>query len=206
LARAERSEVRMPEYQNSCFISYKHPPVPRGSAHLWWDFVDAFQAKLEYFITLEQRTYRDDKLRSTPGVKYPAALSRNLCQSVCMIAILVPEYMRSNWCRAEWRAMEKLERDRNADSNEDGIIIPIMFRGKEDKIAKFCGSRTFMDFSNIVNPKEQLDSTENRERVDSIARRVAELARYSPTDCGTFAINVGPEVVDPDFDDPNPLK
>jgi hypothetical protein len=156
-ARPDRSclerpaiEVKMLDYQHSCFISYKHPPVhdiSGASKHFWMEFITAFQTKLESFITIELKTYRDDQLRSTPGVNYPAELSRKLCRSVCMIAILVPEYMESSWCRAEWRAMEQLERERTSDSAVDGFIIPILFRGHSDKIAQFCDGRMFIDFS-----------------------------------------------------------
>jgi hypothetical protein len=88
--------------------------------------------------------YRDDGLRSVPGAHYPVELSRNLCRSVCMIAILVPEYFESSWCKAEWDAMVKLERERVADPGTGGFIIPILFRGDKEKVAEFCGPRVFL--------------------------------------------------------------
>jgi hypothetical protein len=199
----------MPGYQHSCFISYKHPPVhdtSGASRHFWMEFITAFQAKLEAFITIELKTYRDDQLQSIPGVKYPAELSRKLCRSVCMIAILVPEYMESSWCRAEWKAMEQLERQRTSNPAVGGFIIPILFRGHSDRVAQFCNGRVFIDFSHIVKPSTELNSKDSRKKIEEIAQRVAELAKYhSSTDCSNFVIDIGEEIVEPSFDDPSPL-
>lgn len=200
------SEVRMPDYQHSCFISYKHPLVDDRSGHFWTEFIDAFQKWLEFYLTLGLPTYRDNKLRSAPGAKYPALLSHNLCRSVCMVAILVPEYMESSWCIAEWKAMEQLEQERTADSDLGGFIIPIVFRGQDEKVTQFCDGRVFIDFRHIVNPRRELNSRKNREQIEHIAQRVAQLAKcQSRTDCSKFVIPIGEEVVRPSFDDPNPL-
>jgi hypothetical protein len=101
----ELREVRMPEYQHSCFISYKHPPalsVADVSRHFWMEFITSFQERLESFRRIGLAAYRDDQLQSVPGTRYPQELSRRFCRSVCLIAILVPEYLESSWCRAEW--------------------------------------------------------------------------------------------------------
>jgi hypothetical protein len=199
----------MPRYVHSCFISYKHPPVYDNadtSRHFWMEFITTFQAKLGAFMTLGLPMYRDDQLQSVPGAGYPTVLSQNLCRSVCMIAILVPEYMESSWCQGEWKAMEKLERERAADPGIGGSIIPILFRGDKAKAAEFCGPRVLLDFRHIAKPSIQLNTIDSRVRIEDIARRIAQLANYpSPTDCSTFNIAVGAEVVDPGHDDPDPL-
>jgi TIR domain len=204
------SEVSMPEWEHSCFFSYKHPPNPDPSdarPHFWLEFIQVFQAKLKRFMTDGLPMYRDDRLRSVPGAHYPVELSRNLCRSVCMIAILVPEYLESTWCKAEWNAMEQLERERAVNPDAGGFIIPILFRGDEEKAATFCGPRVFLDFRHIVKPATQLDTMDSRRRLENIGQQVARLARHhSPTDCSKFAIDIGPERADPVPDgDPNPL-
>lgn len=200
----------MPEYQHSCFISYKHPPardILSANRHFWMEFIVAFQAKLEAFITIDLKTYRDDQLHYAPGVKYPTELSRRLCQSACMVAVLVPEYLESSWCRAEWNAMEQLEQARTLDSDVGGFIIPILFRGHSDKIAQFCNGRMFIDFSHIVKPSTELNSKDSRKKIESIAQRIAELAKsHSSNDCSNFIIDIGEEIAEPGFDDPDPLR
>jgi hypothetical protein len=199
----------MPGYEHSCFISYKHPPAYPGALairHFWMEFIVEFQGRLEAYSTTALSTYRDDRLRSRPGVKYPIELSSKLCRSACLVAILVPEYLESSWCLAEWRAMEELERERLSDSKSDGFIIPILFRGDDDKFAELCGDREYIDFRHIARPHSQMDNIKCRRQMEDIAHRVAELTKsQSNTDCGNFMIESGVEVVTPGLDDPNPL-
>ena len=199
----------MPEYEYSCFVSYKHPPVHEGSGairHFWMEFIMAFQARLDSYMTLRLSIYRDDQLRSKPGVNYPPALSSKLCRSVCMIAILVPEYLESSWCLAEWRAMERLEKERAKLSASDSFIIPIIYRGQDNQFDTLCGTREYCDFRGVISPWKQLNSIWCRQQIEEIACRIAELSRRkSSTDCSKFSIEAGEEVVSPRFDDPNPL-
>ena len=199
----------MPDYQHSCFISYKHPPTPdslEATKHFWLEFVEAFERKVNTYRQVALLTYRDVSLRSMGGVDYPAELARNLCRSVCMIAILTHEYMKEPWCRGEWRAMEQLEKARKIDRKDTGCIIPVLFRGEPEKAREFCGTRQFLDFRGIIRPNIQLDTVESRQRVEAIGAHVAKLARLvSPVDCSNFRIDVGEEVAELTFDDPNPL-
>jgi hypothetical protein len=204
----------MPGFQHSCFISYKHPPVHdklNVNKHIWVQFVTAFQSSLENFLALGIPTYRDADLRSMPGVDYPPELARSLCSSVCLIAILVPEYIESSWCRAEWQGMVELERERRTDAALGGSIIPILFRGDLESTRNFCGPRTFLDFRKVINPRRQLENNDTYLwALDHIAQRVAMLANgVSPTDCrefvASFVKRTGRDVAEPRFDDPNPL-
>jgi TIR domain len=196
-------------YQNSCFISYRHPPLHDGPSvvrHFWMEFITEFQTRLDAYMTIGLSAYRDDKLRSKPGTKYPAELSRQLCHSACMIAILVPEYLESSWCLAEWRAMERLELSRNATASNDGFIIPVLFRGDYSKFADLCGIRQYSDFRHVAKPRSQLDNIRYRRQIEEIASRIAELANSKPdADCSKFVIDSNEEVVVPRFDDPDPL-
>jgi hypothetical protein len=201
----------MPEYQHSCFISYKHPPrFSDGSgvsSHFWDEFVRAFKERLESRLTIGLSAYWDQRLRSAPGVKYPSELAQRLCRSVCMIAILVPEYFESSWCLAEWKAMERLEQERTANSSSISFIIPILFRGDRAKAEEFCGHHGCTDFTNIYRPAIQLNTKDSRRTFEDIARQVSTLAKIkSPTDCSKFLIHNGEEVIQPSLDDdPNPL-
>ena len=125
-----------------------------------------------------------------------------------MIAVLVPEYMESPWCRGEWQAMEQLERARDIDT-VDGCIIPVLFRGPPDKAQQFVGDRQLLDFR-IQVPRIQLSTISNRQRLEAIGERIARLARFaSPVDCAEFLINVGEDADRPSSnaaDSPNPLE
>jgi len=201
----------MPEYQHSCFISYKHSPRFSGgsgvSSHFWEEFVKAFKERLESRLTIGLSAYWDDGLRSAPGVKYPSELAQRLCRSVCMIAILVPEYFESSWCLAEWKAMERLEEERTANTSSISFIIPILYRGDRTKAEEFCGPRGCTDFTNIYKPATQLNTIDSRRIFEDIGRQVSSLARIkSPTDCSKFIIYDGEEVIQPSlYDDPDPL-
>jgi hypothetical protein len=198
----------MPDYQHSCFISYKHFPEPdslEAAQHFELEFVNAFEKKIDFFRQVALFTYRDGQLRSRPGVHYPAELARHLCRSVCMIAVLTQDYMESKWCRAEWQAMERLEQARKIDT-ADGCIIPIYRGGDLKKTKEFCGTRQLLDFSKVVAPKTQLDMVWSRQTLKDIGTQVARLAAYiSSVDCAGFSINVGEEVAVVALDDPDPL-
>jgi len=206
-SRGERG--MMPGYEHSCFISYKHPPQHDGAdviRHFWMEFIVEFQARLDAYTTIGLSTYRDDRLRSRPGTKYPTELSTRLCRSVCLIAILVPEYLESSWCLAEWKAMERLELERATASPCDGFIIPVLFRGEDDKFSDLCGVREYSDFRHVARPRSQLDTIRARQQVEAIARRVSELSKSQPsTDCNQFLIESGKEVISPSSSDPSPL-
>jgi len=198
----------MPDYQHSCFISYKHVPEPdslQAAKHFELEFIEALERKVDFFRQIALSTYRDVQLRSRPGVHYPRELAQRLCRSVCMIAVLTPEYMESNWCVAEWQAMERLEKAREIGTSE-GCIIPIFRRGDPRRAKLFCGTRELIDFSQVVAPRSQLDRVWSRQALMAIGAQVARLAAHgSPVDCADFSIVVREGVALPTLDDPDPL-
>ena len=199
----------LPQLTKNCFISYKHPPAVRndGGKHIYLEFVQALEGKLAHYLRTV-RPYRDTTLRQIPGAPYPSELSRALCHSVCMIGVLVPEYSESNWCVAEWQAMEKLERIRLGNGRK-GLIIPVLFRGEIGRFQALVGDRQPLDMSTILKPKTQLDNVSYRQKVESLCERIEALAKGSnpsKVDCDTFKIDEGPEFHTPDSRaDPNPV-
>jgi len=86
----------------ACFISYKRPPtllnpptlLPRPAGkHLWLQFAEVFEAKLAGFLNTNIPIFRDVSLQ--PGLDYPREFARNLCRSVCMVALVVPYAVRA---------------------------------------------------------------------------------------------------------------
>lgn len=197
-------------FEYACFICYKHPPssdVAPSVKHYYLEFVEALQEKLEAFLTTKIRSYRDDQLKSVPGITYPEELSRKLCKSVCLVAVLVPEYLESSWCLAEWKAMEKLE-EKRLGPNKKGLIIPVLFRGNFQKAEQFAGTRVIVNFKTVNKPRTQLDTVKNRGVIEDIARRIHALAKQltSPGEiCENFEIDTDVEIITPTHDDPDPL-
>src|SRR5262249_55224997 len=86
-------------YTFACFISYKRPPkrnerpdivITRPTRpHIWIQFSRAFKEQLDQFLNTNVISFRDEDI--PPGAGYPAALSQNLCRSMCMVALVVPQ-------------------------------------------------------------------------------------------------------------------
>lgn len=191
--------------ENACFISYKHPPN-QYEAHLYNEFVKAFEKKLKTFLTTKLPPYHDDQLKL--GGAYPEELSQKLCRSVCLVAVLTPDYPDSNWCVGEWKAMEKLESKRLGPGKK-GLIIPVLLRGDPREWEKFVGERVYVDLR-VSKPKTQLDSVKNRQKIEEIALRISEYAKkvMDPgEDCESFHITLGLEQQKPlpTLKDPDPL-
>ena len=193
--------------QHACFVSYRHPPPAAGGRqyeHAWISFVQTVVNMLVGNLGVNRSVYWDLQLRSSGGAIYPEELSRNLCRSACMVAILQPEYLESDWCRAEWRAMEELERRRGAAASA-GIIIPIWYRG-DTAVGEFAGLRPPLDFRRVVLPSQLTRSIPiNRMlqqacgRIDGLVRAIADAG----VDCQSWQINVGPDTTVPRVVDPS---
>jgi TIR domain len=198
----------MPEtFEHACFISYKHPPkTARGDRHFYKEFVQEFQKRLEYYLNTEIRTFLDTD--SDPGSSYPKELSRKLCKSVCLIAVLVPEYPDSEWCKAEWEAMVKLESKRLGEGKV-GLIIPIALRRKPEEWNSLL-KRKPIDFSSVAVPIKQLDSVKNSQKIQEIADLISGYVKRVPEpcdDCTQFMLAVAEDKLQapPTFPDPDPF-
>jgi hypothetical protein len=192
------------EFEYACFISYKHPPKTARDGHFYLEFAEEFRKRLEYYLSTSIRTYID--IDADPGSSYPEDLPAKLCKSVCMIAVLVNEYPDSSWCRAEWDAMERLEKLRL--NGKRGLIIPIALR-REPRDWENLFKRKPVDFSKISVPSQLLTAKQS-EKIQKIAELISSLVnRVDKTcaDCGSFNFALGVEELNgtPTFVDPNPL-
>ena len=107
----------------------------------WVEFVEALEERIQFYLTVNRSIYRDKDLRSKPGIPYPQELSTQLCESVCMIAVLVPDYQESSWCKAEWKAMEELEQQRLDKPERRELIIPVLVPILVALISVWAGDR-----------------------------------------------------------------
>lgn len=195
------------KFKNACFISYKHPPKWASENHLYREFAETLRDRLEFYLSTEIRAYID--LEADPGTFYPENLSRELCQSVCMIAVLVPEYWESNWCQAEWEAMEEFEAKRLGDGKR-GLIIPIALRRPVQEWRDRL-NRNPVDFTKVMVPKDQLKGAKYSEKIQHIANVISRFVQQMKEccdDCKEFRVNLGKEELKPDptFEEPNPFE
>ena len=193
----------MAEFEHACFISYKHPP--RTGRHFYREFVEALKERLEYYLAANIGTYVD--FDADPGSAYPQELSRHLCKSVCLVAVLVPEYADSDWCKAEWKAMEHLEEKRLGTSK--GLIIPIVLKRTPAEWEALY-KRKPVDFSKVSIPG-QLKSATNSDKIKRIADIINNYVGKVPDpclDCTNFMLAVEEDKLSspPTFADPDPFN
>lgn len=192
-------------FEHACFISYRHPPptAPDSDRHFRAQFAHAFREALEQYLTVEIRTFCDPDLRRDPGVRYPSELSQRLCRSVCLVAIIVPDYWESSWTLGEWLAMERLERTR---PGRPDLIIPVIQRGDASTRSQRIETRVPVEF-NIVAAR-QLKNIRNLEKIRDIARKidrhVKQLSSFQ-VECDAFEIDLTRHADMPVAADPDPF-
>lgn len=129
----------------------------------------------------DQKVYIDES-RLKGGYKFNEALSRAICQSLCMIVIYIPKYENHSYCLREYLAMERLEKKRfdllENKSVDMGMIIPIIFRDKmKDSsfgiISKIKNEKHYCDFSKFsLSNMEINDYPDCIEKIDQIAQEI----------------------------------
>jgi hypothetical protein len=201
-------------YKYSCFISYKRPPGwtlragPGGvpAPHALSDTAEAFQERLDYFLSLPVPSFRDVQLE--PATKYPEALSQNLCYSLCLVALVLPQYFESAWCVAEWKAMEAFERKR-AIQRQQSLIIPVLVGGDPDLLNPKLGGRTSHDLRGVGTPARHFKTPRIIEEIQRIAEAInnmqALMRADGGTECDQFSLGIGTDSVSPDYPEPSPM-
>jgi hypothetical protein len=188
----------------SCFISYRH-----DSVQIARDFQDALENELSLLIDLP--VFRDEE-RLRPGDFFNRELEMALCKSACMVVIYIPRYFdeRSTYCAREYRAMELLETQRLENlkkvgvTHNSGLIIPIIYRGRDVLPVYISNNRQFHDFETFyLGGRTQRGNkrylTAVKDIADYIFRRCRELNSLpsDPCDCcGTFEIPKTAEISD----------
>ena len=121
-------------FQYACFISYRHSGKEKTIKFIE-QFVDALENSLDQ--RLGQGIFIDRE-RLKAGYKFNIAITDALRQSICMVAILSPEYYNSDYCRQEYAAMERIESKRRAELGipppEKGLVLPLLVWGTEEEV------------------------------------------------------------------------
>lgn len=157
----------------ACFISYPH-----GQTELTNRFIDELKTALaEQIEGFQDEQVYLDKERLEPGHKFDEAIARAICESVCMIVVYSPRYEKHLYCLREYAAMEGLEAKRlkrigTQEMKEKGMIIPVLFRGKDFLPEKIEKRIHYLDFENYLTPRTRIGDDE------TYARAIYDLAKY----------------------------
>ena len=190
----------MRHLKHSCFISYasgEHELLVRFMG----DLQRALESALDPWMPRELTVYRDtDGLR--PGDRFPRALARALCQSLCMVLVYTPNYERRPYCLREFAAMRTLERHRMERMNlthTKGMIVPIILRGRiSDLPPVIRESIHCLDFSSYMTSNQSiLRNGKYMQRIERIAEYIHELYCLvdavdiaDPFDCEEFELPI----------------
>lgn len=137
-------------FKYACFISYCH-----GQEDLIRGFIDQLKSglKSELEPLLDEGLFIDEE-RLKPGYQYDEALARAICESVCMIVVWSPRYVRHEYCVREYEAMKRLEERRRRilgpTAHGRGFIIPVILRADDDILARVKQHKHYADFSRFT--------------------------------------------------------
>jgi len=170
-------------FEYSCFISYRHYTEDLGVSFIN-EFYEALSGEVE---PLTGKKVFIDKERLKPAYKYNEVLAESLCRSACLIVIFSPTYfdMDHTYCAREYKAMEKLEKERlkllvNPSKPKLSLIIPVIFRGGDQLPSKIKNRIHYADFQNfsMIGPKMQ--------KHRNFVPKIREIADYIYNCCLAF--------------------
>ena len=180
-------------FRYSCFISWAHVQGELGIT-----FVESLHKALSESLELHvPAPVYIDRERLTAGYKFKSSLANAMCQSATWVLLFTPRYLKQDFCLRELAAMQVLEERRRSHldgrlSPEEGLIIPVIFRGKELLPRMIEDSTHYLDFSrfSLADP----DISRNPVYIDEIERTAAHIARMcaldadGADDCTTFEL------------------
>ncbi len=165
-------------YEYAGFISWAHMQEELGLR-----FIKSLKKALDDSLEphVQERIYLDQG-RLAPGYNFEPALATAMCKSACWVLVYSPRYMKQDFCRAEYEAMQQLEAQRRKALDgklprEHGLIIPVLFRGADAQIPKeILAARHYADFRkfNLISPDISRNTT-YVEAIEEIAAYIASL-------------------------------
>lgn len=144
----------------ACFISYRGYEGNQLTETLVNGLYQSLSDELDYYVG-QNRVYRDKRGGMAPGSFLTPNLSRALCESACLVVVYGPDYFSRNptWCAQEFKGMLDLEAQRlkalPQSEHANGLLIIIVFRGKETLPAVFTNNRlvAFFDKYALYQPE-----------------------------------------------------
>lgn len=160
-------------YRHFVFISYPRIPESKRLA----DFARHLRQELDGELRQHLRAlgvFHDGRL--TVGDDWDAVLSRELCSSMTMVALCVPQYYDrcDGWCGYEWSTMQRLS-DRRLAGRETGAILPILLKSPAF-VPGAVRRAQFWDFSGPFNSTRPHAGRSFRDLVAAIEAKVLAVA------------------------------
>src|ERR1035441_3416870 len=177
-------------FKYACFLSYRHAQFPL-MRNFVVQFHEALASELE---TLTDLPVYQDSQRLQGGDFFNQQLSRNLCESVCMVMIYTPTYFSPDhlYCAREYVAMKDLEKKRlnRINSGGHGLIVPVVLRDfdrlpDEIKRARLVHQLDQFGLAPVTIARIQGYAAKIRSLAEYIAERCRDLEQVEP-DCEEF--------------------
>jgi len=167
-------------FEYSCFISYRHAKYKQARSYTD-QIVEALKGELE--LRVNQEVFRDvERLRG--GEFYNEALASYLCKSMCMIMLYWPTYFSigHTFCSREFKAMEKLEKERLAHLSKlniktKGLIIVLAILDVESIPPEIRSSRLCYDFEPYTLRGSMFRNPEFKTKIREISEYISQLYR-----------------------------
>jgi hypothetical protein len=193
------------QFENACFVSYRHPDADGALAARFIDDLSA-ALKSELGAWMNERLYVDRE-RLKPGMFFNQSLAYALCKSICMVVVYTPNYFHVDnpYCALEYITMERLEKRRFArlpGKQQGGLIIPIILRGAKDLPSTLRDRRLYVSFEGFTlyseriayNPYLEPEVRKIVEYIDDYRKLFARLPEE--IDCNSFAFPTQKEAMD----------
>jgi hypothetical protein len=166
-------------YEYASFISWPHMQEELGVM-----FIKSLKKALDDSLEphVQERIYLDEE-RLAPGYNFEPALATAMCKSACWVLVYSPRYLKQDFCRAEYQAMQLLEVERRRTlagklPREHGLIIPVLFRGEDEQIPdEIRTARHYADFRKF----SLVDSDISRNK--RYVRKIEQIAKYIASLC-----------------------
>jgi hypothetical protein len=140
-------------FKHACFVSYRHGQHAIKERCIR-GLHDCLASELE--LLRNEAVYVDYE-RLKGGQFIDPNLARALYESACMVMVYHPTYFdpRHTYCAREYRAMVALEQERLAllphpPDRAQGLIIPVILRGKDSLPEEIANHRFYEDFSKFM--------------------------------------------------------
>lgn len=143
------------------------------------EFKQALSSSIEPYMDIEPFI---DYEQLGPGYRYNDALAQAICESICMVSIVVPKYFKRGYCIQELVTMEKIQKIRTNKIGQHalenrGLIIPIVLRGKVENLPEKMKKHIHCcDFSKFKTSSPKICETDPFvDKIDKIAEYIFDL-------------------------------
>ena len=180
----------MSSFKHACFISYRNGTQPDdlNTHNLLTTFAkqlkQALQNELDAYMPYDEMNHiflDVDDLK--PGEFIHSKISRELCQSICMIVVYTRSYFSRDklFCASELIGMLEKEKERcqqlGIQNPQQGCIITVLLRGRTEEIPTTLSQRVWHNFDKFSLSQTEIQKNPNFEQ------KVREIAEYIADHC-----------------------